>query len=117
MKIVSFLTFALTVCSLTIPPLASALDWDGVVDGKISRIETINETNNYELRVHLGGLTICNHINPTLNTWGYLNSSDPNYKVTVANLMLAYALGKSVTIFTMNDAGVGCHIHYVSVYG
>ena len=49
-----------------------------------------------------------------MNTWGYLNSSDANYKATLANLMLAFATGKSVTIFTINEGG-GCHIHYVSV--
>jgi hypothetical protein len=37
-----------------------------------------------------------------------------NYKATLANLMLAFSTGKTVTIFTMNE-GYGCHIHYVSV--
>ncbi len=57
---------------------------------------------------------MCNNTDPTMKTWGYLNSSDPNYKATLANLMLAFSTGKTVTIFTMNE-GYGCHIHYVSV--
>ena len=93
-------------------PVAHA--WDGVATGVISGIDTVNETNNYELRVFLGSTVMCNNTTPSMNTWGYLNSSDPNYKATVANLMLAFATGKTVTIFTMNE-GYGCHIHYVSV--
>lgn len=93
----------------------SAFAWDGVVEGNITQIDTINESNNYELRVSLGGKVMCNNTDGTLNTWAYLNSSDPNYKGTLANLMLAFATGKHVTIITMNDAGLGCHIHYISV--
>jgi hypothetical protein len=60
---------------------------------------------------------MCNNATATLNGWAYLNSSDPNYKETVANLTLAYAMGKHVTIYTLNDNGAGCHIHYVMVSG
>jgi len=95
-----------------ISPLAYG--WDGVATGVITRIDTVNETNNYELRVFLGSTVMCNNTDPTMKTWGYLNSSDPNYKATLANLMLAFSTGKTVTIFTMNE-GYGCHIHYVSV--
>ena len=98
--------------SLIIPRFAYA--WDGVATGTISRIDTVNETNNFELRVFLGSTVMCNNTTPSMNTWGYLNSSDANYKATLANLMLAFATGKSVTIFTINEGG-GCHIHYVSV--
>ncbi|HEX2951680.1 MAG TPA: hypothetical protein VHV83_19260 [Armatimonadota bacterium] len=96
---------------------SAALAWDGVASGNVSQLDTINESNNYELRVYLGGAKMCNNTDSTLNTWAYLNSSDPNYKGTLANLMLAYATGKTVTIFTMNDGGAGCHIHYVMVRG
>ena len=88
--------------------------WDGVATGVISKIDTVNETNNYELRVFLGSTVMCNNTTPTMNTWAYLNSADANYKTTVANLVLAFTTGKTVTIFTMNE-GYGCHIHYVSV--
>jgi hypothetical protein len=98
--------------SLIISRLAYA--WDGVATGVISRIDTVNETNNFELRVFLGSTVMCNNTTPSMNTWGNLNSSDPNYKTAVANLMLAFSTGKTVTIFTTNEGG-GCHIHYVSV--
>jgi hypothetical protein len=109
-KVISFLTsvFLTFIAS----PVAHA--WDGVATGVISKIDTVNETNNYELRVFFGSTVMCNNTTPTMNTWAYLNSSDPNYKTTVANLMLAFTTGKTVTIFTMNE-GYGCHIHYVSV--
>jgi hypothetical protein len=110
---IAALLFAISA-TLTAPV---AQGWDGIASGKISQIDTVNETNNYELRVFLGDTKMCNHPEPSLNTWAYLNSSDPNYKATLANLMLAYAMGKSVVIFTMNDAGAGCHIHYVAVRG
>jgi hypothetical protein len=98
--------------------LTWAQPYDGIVSGTVSQIDTVaNETNNYELRVALGGIVMCNVQDPSLNTWAYLNASDPNYKLTAANLMLAYTTGKRVTISTRNDAGVGCHIHYVSVVG
>ena len=103
--------------ALLLSPLVHAWAWDGVASGNITGLDTVNETNNYELRVSLGGAVMCNTSDPGLRTWAYLNSSDANYKATLANLMLAYATGKSVTIFTMNDAGAGCHIHYVSVHG
>jgi len=103
----------LTACA-SLPAFSA---WDGVASGVVTRIETINESNNYELRVVLGGSKICNHADPYISTFAYLNSADPNYKATFTNLMMAYALGKRVEIFTMNDSGVGCHIHYVSVSG
>lgn len=91
--------------------------WDGICTGTISGINTVaNEANNFELRVFLNGAQMCNNTDPNMNGWGYLNASDQNYKVTVANLMLAYATGKTVTIYTMNE-GQGCHIHYVAVRG
>lgn len=96
---------------------APAFAWDGYVSGTITQIDTVAETNNYETRIYVGGATVCNNTSPDLATLGYLNSSDPNYKAVVANLMLAYTMGRKVEIFTMNDNNVGCHIHYVKVHG
>lgn len=107
----------LTAFAILLLGSAWAMAWDGAVSGKISRIDTITEANNYELRVYLGWQTMCNVSNPDLSGWAYLNSSDPNYKATVANLMMAYATGKNVYIYSMNDSGLGCHIHYVVVNG
>lgn len=107
-------TLILTPIFLSLIMSRIAYAWDGVTTGVINRFETVNETNNFELRVFLGGAVMCNNTTPSMNTWGYLNSSDPNYKATVANLMLAFSTGKTVTIFTTNEGG-GCHIHYVSV--
>ena len=98
---------------LTASPVAA---WDGIATGKISEIHTLTESNNYEFRVRIAGVTtVCNHPNPDAVGWAYMNSADTNYKAVVANLMSAHALGRTVTIFTMNDGGAGCHIHYVVV--
>lgn len=105
---------ATAVLAIAAPALA---EWDGIASGTITTIDTVAESNNYEPRVFLGGATMCKTKSASLNGWAYLNSSDPNYKGTLANLMLAFAAGKHVTIFSMDDSGVGCHIHYVSVTG
>jgi len=78
-----------------ISPLANA--WDGVATGTITKIDTINEANNYELRVFLGSTAMCNNPDPTVKTWAFLNSSDANCKATLANLMLAFSMEKTVT--------------------
>ena len=97
--------------------ISSASAWDGAASGKISQIDTLADPTSFEFRVYLGGQAMCNVSDPALKSWAYLNSSDANYKATVANLMMAYAAGKNVTIYTLNDGGVGCHIHYVMVNG
>jgi hypothetical protein len=89
--------------------------WDGVINGKITQIDTITETNNFEFRVYLGVSPVCTTNATTTRDFAYMNSSDPNYKATVANLMMAYSTGKNVTLYTMNDGGIGCHLHYATV--
>jgi len=89
--------------------------WDGVVVGKISQVDTSNETNNYEFRVYVGVSPVCTTTATATKDFAYLNSSDPNYKTAVANLMMAYSMGKTVTLYTMNDGGLGCHLHYAIV--
>ena len=80
--------------------------------GTISQIDTIaNEPNNYEIRIYLGGIQMCTTSGPS--TYAYLNSADNNFNATYASLMMAYSTGKNIVIFTLNDAGIGCHIHYV----
>ncbi len=91
--------------------------WDGAVIGTISQIDTVaNEPNDYEVRIYLGGITMCTATNGTQD-FAYMNSTDNNFKATLANLMMAYSMGKTVNIYTMNDSSVGCHIHYVMVKG
>jgi len=93
----------------------NASAWDGAVSGVITGIDTVTaEPGNFEFRVFLGTATICNGPIGSMNGWGYLNSSDSNYKVTVANLMLAFAAGKNVMIFSMVEGGA-CHIRYVAI--
>ena len=44
-----------------------------------------------------------------------MNSVDNNFKAPLSMPEMAYAMGKTVTVFTNNDSNVGCHIHYVQV--
>jgi hypothetical protein len=91
--------------------------WDGAVTGKVVQIDTVAEPGNAEFRVYLGGAAMCSTSNPATSGWGWLNSTDTNYRAMVANIMLAYTLGKTVTIYTMKEGGDTCHIHYVVVGG
>ena len=100
--------------SLSTP--ASA-DWDGAIAGTISGFDSVaNDPNNYELRVMLTGVsTICKTADTDVQGFAYLNSVDNNFKATLAILLTAYTTGKTVTLFTMDDNHVGCHLHYVTV--
>ena len=101
--------------SLSTPAPAA---WDGAVTGVITVLDsTANEPNNYELRIAIGGVTqFCNTTATAVQGFGYMNSGDVNFKGTLATLLMAYSAGKTVTVYTMNDSQVGCHIHYVSVH-
>lgn len=111
------LPFAVLAAGASLSTSASAA-WDGTVTGVITGIDsTANEPNNYELRVVLGGVTqFCNTSAAAVQGFGYMNSADVNYKGVLAALLMAYSLGKKVTVYTMNDNQVGCHIHYVSMH-
>lgn len=95
----------------------SAAAWDGAVSGTIVGVDSIaNEGNNYELRVYLSGVsTYCTTTATYAQGFAYMNSADTNYKGTLATLLTAYTTGKQVTLYTMNDGGAGCHLHYVQV--
>lgn len=94
------------------------LAWDGVVSGTISRIDSVaGEPGNYETRILMNGQTFCSATGVIDGGWGYLNSSDANYKGTLAMLMLAYSTGKAVTIYSLKEGAGYCHIHYVMVAG
>ena len=95
----------------------AALAWDGAVVGTIAGIDSVaSEPGNYETRVFISGqTTICTAAGIIDPGWGYLNSTDSNYKGTLAMLMLAYSMNKTVTVYTMKDGAGFCHIHYVVV--
>jgi hypothetical protein len=97
--------------------LTPAYAWDGVGSGKIIRIDSVPDGNNGDLRVMLTGTpALCTSaINPT---WAFINISQANFKGTSATLMMAYALNKTVTLYSnISSAPLAgyCQIGYVMV--
>ncbi len=60
-----------------------------------------------------GQSTICT--GATDPTFGFLNTTDPNYKALVAMILMAQAAGKSVTLYTIKSASGYCQIAFVSM--
>lgn len=91
--------------------------WDGEVTGVISSIHGVPNAGDYDFRVGL-----LNQPGPWCGPsqgsgWAALHSNEPNFKGVQATLMLAYAMGKTVTLYLMRDANSYCKISYVSVTG
>lgn len=106
-RTVSASVAALGLCSAAAPSFA----WDGVTTGRVTTFE-ITHAANFAFRVYLDtGVAMCGG-GPT---WAYLNEADSNYKVYVANLMLAKAQAGQVTLFTTNVNGY-CNIGHMVFY-
>ncbi len=77
-----------------------AFSWGGVTTGKISQLH-VAQAGNLPFRVYLEG-------NPVLCmdglAEGYLDDSDPNYKVYVSALIMAKVTGSTVTLYA--DVGL-----------
>ncbi|HSI50827.1 MAG TPA: hypothetical protein VLA61_21380 [Ideonella sp.] len=81
------------------------------VGGQIANVY-IAGGGNYGYRVNLvGNVPACSNG----SGFGYVNDTDSNYKVFVANLMMAYAAKKTVSLITEKVNGF-CHIVEVWVY-
>ncbi len=88
--------------------------WDGTVSGKISQLHTVPAAGNADTRVFLVGVpAICNAQGVADASWGYVNSTTPNYKGMLANLLTAYALNKTVTLFSTKSSIGYCEIGYM----
>lgn len=87
-----------------------AQTWDGAVSGKISAID-VTASNNYGFRVYIAG-------NPVMCTGGahyaYIIPGASNYETFVSALLTAYALNKTVVIYSMNT-GNTCNFQYITV--
>jgi hypothetical protein len=89
---------------------SSVFAWDGSGTGKVDTISVSNDVS-YTFRVSLLPQSpLCG----TTNTFAYLNDGETGYKTFVGTLMLAKALGSSVTLYTTRDASGYCHLGYVS---
>ena len=87
-----------------------AFAWDGAISGKVAALDTTGGSN-FGFRVYfIGGPIVCTG-GPN---WAYLNDTDSNYKIYVAQLTVAKLAGNQVTIYTTNVGGY-CQIGYISV--
>jgi hypothetical protein len=96
----------LWIAFLTNPAFA----WDGAVAGKITVLDTTGGSN-FGFRVALAGAPVMCAGGPT---WAYLNDTDSNYKVYVAQLMVAKLASNPLVIYTTNVGGY-CQIGYITV--
>jgi hypothetical protein len=109
MKLLSMARAAVLLTAGMLP--LHAFSWGGVASGKIAEIHATGG-GNLPFRVYLTGA-------PVLCTngmaEGYLDDTDPNYKVYVAALMMAKLTGATVTLYS--DVGLfnRCRIGYVVV--
>jgi hypothetical protein len=92
----------------TIGIWSPAFAWDGAVTGKITQLD-VAEGGNYDFRVTLEGYPALCANGPN---WAYLNASHSNYQAYVSAMLLAYANGATVTIYTNRDAAGYCRIGY-----
>jgi hypothetical protein len=106
---------ALVGCLIAVAPTQA---WDGEVRGKIYSIESVPGGNNADLRVILQGSPAMCASTTSPTYFAFINISDANFKGTSATLMMAYALNKTVFVFSniSNTAPVGyCRIGFVTV--
>lgn len=108
--------------ALTLGALAfaarEASAWDGVATGQIVQLDGVGSAggapNNGDLRVFLAGsgAPLCG---AGSSTWGFLDSTDVNFKGLLAMLLAAQLGGKSVTMYMNAVSGGVCQIGYIVV--
>ena len=87
--------------------------WDGVVTGRVFRIDTVPGQSN-GFRVYMQNY-------PAMCTggenYGFMNESDAMFKATAALLLSAKLTDRTVVIATTNSVNGTCQIGFVSVSG
>lgn len=91
--------------------------------GTISRLDAVGSAGGApgagDTRVYLNGIsTFCP--GAVDGSWAYINANDANYKGVLSGLMMAYAMGKTVTIYAV-PAQLGtatfCQISWINIVG
>lgn len=107
---------SIAVASTLLATQTHASAWDGVITGVVFGLHSVPQAGNYDLRVVMAqGGSWCGP--NSASGWAGLNSNEPNFKGVQATLMLAYAMGKTTTIYLTRDASNYCKIGYVEVSG
>src|SRR5687767_13286054 len=89
----------------------ASANWSGIQSATIQSFEA-TVGNNYDIRVHLKGLTTdaCGAGTPG---WSYVNSNEENYNGMLSHLMLARTASLKVTLYLQKDAKGYCHIGHM----
>jgi hypothetical protein len=91
-----------------------ALAWDGIVVGKIYQLDSAPTDTSIQFRVRLQGEpALCGSSSAS---WAYIGASMPNYQATVALLITAHSIGRSVQLYSNVVSGY-CQIGYVTMGG
>lgn len=105
-KVILILVFLFT-------SFTSLAAWDGVVSGKVLRID-VADGANYAFRVYLEGTpAMCSNE----HKWAYINEADSNYSVFVSVLLAAKAQQSNVKLYTRRKDGNAtgyCQIGYIA---
>ncbi len=121
MNAIRLMSALATACGLVM--LATAAHAGTQVSGKVQTILSAagagGAPGNADLRVQLDGVTtFCPGV--TDGSWAFINSNDANFKGILAAITTAYAMGKTLTVYTVPGA-VGastfCQIAWVQVSG
>ena len=95
--------YVLAVISTVFMLCPSTYAWDGVATGAIRGFE-ITQGGNFAFRVILDSAgEMCGP--GSVAGWAFINEADSNYKVYVANFMMARTLSKPVTIYMSRVSG------------
>lgn len=108
---------SLVVALMLLAAHRQASAWDGEVSGVISSIHSVPNAGSYDFRVVLPNQPGPWCGAPNSVGWAALHANEPNFKGVQATLMLAYAMGKTVTLYLTRDANNYCKIGYVLVSG
>ena len=88
----------------------AAFAWDGITTSTISQIDT-TDGPAIAFRIYFGSNPICG----SEYNWAYLNTTDPNYSVYVATVLMAKATSSTVIVYSNRDSNGYCHMHYITV--
>ena len=118
------LLLAKILLAITVLGQCSLATADTARSGRIVRMDAVAAAGGapagFDTRVYLDGISdLCP--GATESTWAYINANDANYKGVLATLLLAYATGKAVVIYSnpiqVSQGGVFCQIKWINVVG
>jgi len=96
----------------------SAMAWDGVKQGLISKIDVATDKANYPMRIYLApGTEMCGAGTPVWSSLVTVSSvvATTNYEASVSSITSAYMTGKQVVIYSQKNSSGLCEIGYFQI--